>query len=159
MKFLKEKWFKDSEFRNYFFRFFAIYIGLIVIEYLIASPIIGLLGSMTVLIFLGLFGKVVYKNKEQLQPKAIKSFWVFVSIFLIMSLFRGDIINILSLDVGTALIWFYAIVIAFWLYFFWFWGRESSLPKEGFAYVAATSTYMILSSLVVLAFLFLNILR
>jgi len=142
--FLKENWLKKPEFRKYFFRFFSVYISLMLLEFISNSSLIGVLGSLAIIVFLALFGRVVYKNKKQLCLGAVKWFWAFIATLILFVWFGRFILGTLvSSGIAIVILWS-AINILLWLAFLLFWGQERSLPNKGFAYVAATSVYMIL---------------
>ena len=145
--FLKGNWLKEPEFRKYFRSFLSVYILLILLEVISHSPLIGGLGSFVSIVFLILFGRVVYKNKKQLRHGAVKWFWAFIVVLILFVWFGRSILGTFVSSGLTIVILWFVINILFWLTFLLFWGQERSLPNKGFAYVAATSVYMILASI------------
>ncbi len=143
---ITQKW-SDKEFKVTLFKLLGVYIVALIFERLINLVVIGTLGNFVSLALLILFGRMIYQNRSSLRKRAIRSFWVFMGLFILIGLFGQDLFGILIPDIQIALGLVFVLNTLIWIIFFLFWSQDRSLPARAFAYMTALSAYAILLGL------------
>jgi len=141
LKQFRLRW-QQVEFRRTFLAIGVIYAIAHIIEFVARSPVIGFFGGLVSLGALLLFGVLIYRDRIALRAGTIKTFWLFVGIFVLMALFGSDLLSLFFTDTKWTLITLYSANVFFWGWYLNFWIQNNSLPGRAAACVSAVCLYM-----------------
>jgi hypothetical protein len=145
----------SNEFRKVFVATTGLYMVLLLIEYAIGSPSIGVLGQVLSAVIIIYFGITIYKTRSMLHSHAIRNYFVFIIILLSLDLLGWSLLGKLIHQASVVFIVKSLLAIIFWVCFLTFWEQEHNLPKKSIAFAAATSIYLISFNVLAVAYLLL----